>query len=72
MNQKKWTVIQTARRLGIRVDYAYKLIWAGLLDGERVDGRWEISADSVEEYALKHSRQARTMTQDKALIAANG
>jgi len=64
MNQKKWTVIQTARNLGIRVDSVYKLVWAGLLNAERVDGRWEISADSVEEYALKHARQATARWED--------
>jgi hypothetical protein len=67
----KLTVNNAARRLGTRVDSIYKLLYAGLLIGQRVDGRWEISAASVEEYALKHSRQARAVTRDSGLVAAS-
>ncbi len=67
----KLTVNDTARRLGTRVDSVYKLLYAGFLIGHRVDGRWEISAESVENYALKHSRQTRAVVQDTALVAAN-
>lgn len=66
-----YTVNNAARRLGTRVDSVYKLLYAGLLNGQRVDGRWQISAASVEEYALKHSRQARAVTRDSTLVAAS-
>lgn len=68
----KLTVNDAARRLGTRVDSIYKLLYAGLLTGQRVDGRWEISSASVEEYALKHSRQGRAVTHATALVAVNG
>jgi excisionase family DNA binding protein len=72
MNQdEKLTVNETARQLSVRVDSVYKLLWAGLLKGHRVDGRWEISAESVEEYAIKHSRQARAASvEDRTLTPA--
>jgi excisionase family DNA binding protein len=65
------TVNAAARRLGTRVDSIYKLLYAGFLTGWRVDGRWAISAASVEEYAVKPSRQARAVNQDTSLVAAN-
>ncbi len=44
-------------RLGIRLESVYRLIYSGLLRGERVDGKWQIPEQSVEEYAAKHSRK---------------
>ena len=67
----KLTVNDAAHRLGTRVDSVYKLLYAGFLTGQRVDGKWQISAASVEEYALKHSRQRRVVNQDTALVAAS-
>lgn len=64
------TVNETARRLSTRVDSIYKLLYSGLLDGQRVDGKWEISTESVEGYALKHSRQRRIQNQDTVLVTA--
>jgi excisionase family DNA binding protein len=65
------TVNDAARKLGTRVDSIYKLLYAGFLTGQRTDGRWHISAASVEEYRLKHSRQKRVVNQDSALVGAS-
>jgi len=66
----KTTVNDAARFLGTRVDSIYKLLYAGLLVGHRVDGRWQISCASVEEYALKHSRQSRVVRENPTMMAA--
>jgi predicted site-specific integrase-resolvase len=52
-----FTVNETAQRLQIRLESVYRLIYAGLLAGERKDGKWQLSAESVEDYAAKHSRK---------------
>ena len=56
------TVSGAALRLGIRLESVYRLIYAGLLSGQRVDGKWEIPRKSVERYATKHSRKERLST----------
>jgi predicted site-specific integrase-resolvase len=56
---KVLTVSETAQRLSIRMESIYRLIYAGLLEGQRVDGKWELSQKSVENYAAKHSRKGR-------------
>ena len=71
MPQTTVTVNDAARRLGTRVDSIYKLLYSGHLNGRRVDGRWEISVASVEEYAVKHSRARRVPNQDTALVMAS-
>lgn len=71
MENTTLSVNETARRLSTRVDSVYKLLYSGLLDGRRVDGKWEISAVSVENYALNHSRHRRFVNQDTALATAS-
>ena len=39
---------EAAVRLGYDLDYIYKLIWAGRLSAQKVDGAWRISAVAVE------------------------
>ena len=41
---------EVARALGVTYDQVYRLIWAGRLRGEKVDGKWRIEQASVEEY----------------------
>jgi hypothetical protein len=67
MRDAALSVNAAARRLGTRVDSVYKLLYAGFLTGQRIDGKWQISARSVEQYAVNHSRQAQTVPQDAAL-----
>jgi excisionase family DNA binding protein len=53
----RFTVNEAAQRLQIRLESVYRLLYAGLLAGERKDGKWQLSAESVEDYAAKHSRK---------------
>jgi excisionase family DNA binding protein len=45
---KKMSAIEAARRLGVGLDYLYSLVWAGKLEGRKINGRWLISAEAVE------------------------
>jgi len=38
-----------ARRLGVGVDYLYKLLWAGKLQAQKVNERWQVPLTAVEE-----------------------
>ena len=40
---------EAAKRLGVRLDSVYSLIWAGKLEAHKLDGRWRVSADAVDE-----------------------
>ncbi len=51
------TPIAAARRLGLGLDYLYKLMWAGKLPARKVNGRWRIPAAAIEQ-RLKE-REAR-------------
>jgi predicted site-specific integrase-resolvase len=46
-----------AQRLGIRLDTAYGLIWAGRIVASKRDGRWLIPSEAVEARARR--REAR-------------
>lgn len=39
---------EVAKRLHIRLDSVYSLIWAGKLRAHKSDGRWRIPSDAVE------------------------
>ncbi len=45
---KEISAIEAARQLGVGLDYVYTLVWAGKLEGRKVNGRWLISAEAVE------------------------
>jgi excisionase family DNA binding protein len=38
-----------ARRLGISVDYLYKLLWAGKLQGQKINERWRVPLAAIED-----------------------
>ena len=38
-----------ARKLGIGVDYLYKLLWAGKLQGQKINERWHVPLVAIEE-----------------------
>ena len=38
-----------ARRLGVGVDYLYKLLWAGKLQAQKVNERWHVPLEAIEE-----------------------
>ena len=48
---------EMAQRLGIRLDTAYGLIWAGRIVASKRDGRWLIPSEAVEARARR--REAR-------------
>lgn len=41
------TPAEAARALGVSLDYLYKLLWAGRLQGRKVGRRWQVSAAAV-------------------------
>ena len=45
---EKLTPREAARRLRIRLDLTYALIWAGKLEARKQEGRWLIPASAVE------------------------
>ena len=45
------------RRLGIKLDALYRLIYAARLEARKVDGRWLIPVDAIE--ARLKAREAR-------------
>lgn len=47
MNKSKMTPRDAARRLGMRLDYLYSLIWGGRLLAAKKNGRWFVSAAAV-------------------------
>ena len=42
------SAIDAARKLGVGLDYLYSLLWTGKLQGQKVGGRWRVSAKAVE------------------------
>lgn len=42
------TAIEACRRLGVTLDYLYRLVWAKRLPGKKLDGVWQIPASAVE------------------------
>lgn len=52
---------EVAGRLGRRLDSVYMLLWAGRLPGARkVDGRWLIAMEAVEERLRKRKGRPRS------------
>jgi predicted site-specific integrase-resolvase len=58
MSKQKPTLsaVEAARKLGMRMESLYRVIYAGLLTAQKTDGKWVIDAQSAEDYAAKHSR----------------
>jgi excisionase family DNA binding protein len=65
--EKTLTTAETARSLGVRLDYIYVLLRGGILSGERQDGQWAVKRSSVEQY-----RQTRRVRRPKAESAHAG
>jgi excisionase family DNA binding protein len=45
------TAVEAARRLNVGLDYLYSLLWTGKLRGHKVNRRWAVSSQAVEERA---------------------
>ena len=50
------SAIESARRLGVGLDYSYSLLWTGKLAGRKVGRQWRVPADAVEADDLKQDR----------------
>lgn len=46
MPESKFTLspAEAARAMGVTLDYVYKLIWAGKIRAEKIDGKWRVDA----------------------------
>jgi len=45
----EFSVAEAARKLGVGLQYTYTLIYSGRLRARRVQGRWLVSAEGVDE-----------------------
>jgi excisionase family DNA binding protein len=52
---------EAAQTLGICLDSVYSLLWSGKLAATRVEGRWQISAQAVEERLRAQARRRNKM-----------
>jgi excisionase family DNA binding protein len=49
INQREeLSAVESARRLGVGLDYLYSLLWTRKLEGRKVGRTWRIPADAVE------------------------
>jgi excisionase family DNA binding protein len=53
--EQELTAVQTAKQLGVGIQYLYGLLRTGRLNAKKVDNRWRIPAEAVEE-RLKATR----------------
>jgi hypothetical protein len=53
-----------AQLAGIELGWAYRLVWAGTVEAERVGGRWRVSESSAMAYARKR-RAKREKAEEK-------
>ena len=42
------SAIESARRLGVGLDYLYSLLWTGKLQGRKIGGHWRIPLEAVQ------------------------
>jgi excisionase family DNA binding protein len=52
-DEREMTAMDACRRLGISLDYLYRLLYAQRLPARKVDKMWRISAMAVEERARR-------------------
>jgi excisionase family DNA binding protein len=46
--KQELSAVESARRLGVGLDYLYSLLWTGKLAGRKVGRQWRIPAQAVE------------------------
>jgi excisionase family DNA binding protein len=51
------TAAEACRRLGVGLEFVYKLIWSGKLPARKLENTWRISSAAVEERVKQ--REAR-------------
>ena len=47
-DKEELSAVESARKLGVGLDYLYSLLWTGKLRGRKVGRQWRIPADAVE------------------------
>jgi excisionase family DNA binding protein len=52
-DRKTLSVREAALMLNVCLEQVYKLVWDGRLEGQKVDGKWRISAATVQSRAAK-------------------
>ena len=65
MQDEQIPLTEAAHRLSMSWERAWRALLSGYLDGEKCDGRWFVSADSVTRYS------ARRAHMDEMDLAAN-
>ena len=55
---KEMTAVEACRRLGVSLDYLYRLLYAQRLPARKVDNTWRIPAAAVEERARQREVRA--------------
>lgn len=55
--EQEITVAEAARRLGVTLAHVYSLLWAGRLEGRKVNRQWLVSVDAIEERRSKRGGQ---------------
>jgi excisionase family DNA binding protein len=73
-NASMLTVTEASRRLGITKDLTYRLVQAGTLPATKVDGRWYITEQAVEDrlrrvVARKRKQEALRNERDRRVAA---
>ena len=51
--KQELSAVESARRLGVGLDYLYSLLWMGKLPGRKVGRKWRIPAEAVEDRLKK-------------------
>jgi excisionase family DNA binding protein len=46
--EQEITVAEAARRLGVTLAHVYSLLWAGRLQGRKINRQWLVSGDAIE------------------------
>lgn len=49
MSTRDCSAREAAQRLGVRLDVVYALLWAGKLAARKIDGKWVIPIEAVED-----------------------
>jgi excisionase family DNA binding protein len=60
--ENELSVVESARKLGVGLDRAYDLIWAGKLAARKVEGRWAVSREAVEERLRRRAQEAELVS----------
>ena len=64
------SVAEASRMLGVRLDYAYRLLWDATLDGAKCEGVWQVKRKSVEKYLKKRDGQRSNQEQESVNATA--